>query len=97
MIAQKIQSSFLFEAHVIDIASKQDTVIGTFTPTFLFVTQFLPFFDQYALSHSIWSPESDAVVLPTTDAQNAEKITVFYLDGPAQTIADGDTPFWNRK
>ena len=97
LISQKIQSSFLFEAHVIDIASKQDTIIGTFTPTFLFVTQFLPFFDQYALSHSIWSPQSDAVVLPTINAQNAETITVFPLDGLAQTIADGDTPFWNRK
>jgi TolB protein len=97
LIAQKIQSNFLFEAHVVDIATKQDTVIGTFTPTFIFVTQFLPFFDQYALSHSIWSPQSDAIVLPTVDAQNTEKITVFSLDGFAQTIADGDTPFWNRK
>ncbi len=97
LIAQKIQGSFLFEVHVVDSATKQDTIIGTFTPTFLFATQFLPFFDQYALSHSIWSPQSDAVVLPTTGAQNAEQITVFYIDGSAQTIADGDTPFWNRK
>ena len=28
------------------------------------VGQFLPFFDQYALSHSVWSPDSGAVVLP---------------------------------
>jgi TolB protein len=93
-IAQKIQQSFLFDVHVIDVKSKEDKVIGTFTPSFIFVTQFLPFFDQYALSHSIWSPQSDAVVLTTIDAQNAEKITVFNLDGSAHIIADGDTPFW---
>ena len=97
LITQKIQQSFLFEVRVIDVKSKEDRVIGTFTPSFQFVTQFLPFFDQYALSHSIWSPQSDAVVLTTIDAQNAEKITVFSLDGSAQIIADGDTPFWNKK
>lgn len=97
LIEQTIQSSFLFEAHVVDVVSKQDTIIGTFTPTFLFVTQFLPFFDQYALSHSIWSPQSDAIVLPTIGSQNTENITVFSLAGPALTITEGDTPFWNRK
>jgi Tol biopolymer transport system component len=97
LIAQTVQSNLLFEAHIVDVTTKEDTIIGTFTPTFLFVTQFLPFFDQYALSHSIWSPQSDAIVLPTVDAKNTEKITVFSLDGKAQTIADGDTPFWIRK
>jgi TolB protein len=97
LIAQKIQQSFLFDLHVVDVKTKDDFVIGTFTPSFQFVTQFLPFFDQYALSHSIWSPQSDAVVLTTIDAQNAEKITIFPINGAAQIIADGDTPFWNRK
>lgn len=96
-VDQKIQGSALFELRVIELSTRQDTLIGAFTPTFLFVSQFLPFFDQYALSHSIWSPQSDAIVLPVVDAQGQERITVFPLEGSPRSIADGNTPFWNRR
>jgi TolB protein len=90
------QGSFLLELHVVDISSKEDKRLATFTPTFLFVSQFLPFFDQYALSHRIWSPDSSAVVLPITNADDSRQVTVFKLDGTVTPIGEGDTPFWSR-
>jgi TolB protein len=95
--AQQVQrGSFLLELHVINITTKEDKRLATFTPTFLFVDQFMPFFDQYALSHSLWSPDSSAVVLPITNADSSRQVTVFHLDGIVTPIAEGDTPFWSR-
>jgi TolB protein len=67
-----------------------------FTPTTLFVTQFLPFFDQYALSHRVWSPASDALVLPMA-SDGTSRITVVPVDGSgARVIAEGEMPAWSR-
>jgi TolB protein len=97
LVSQKVQrGSLLLELRVIDIASKEDKRLATFTPTSLFVDQFLPFFDQYALSHRLWSPDSSAVVLPITNAENKKQITVFGLDGTVTAVGEGDTPFWSR-
>lgn len=94
---KKIQrGSFLLELRVIDIATKEDKRLATFTPTFLFLDQFMPFFDQYALSHRLWSPDSSAIVLPITNAENEKQITVFSLDGSVTAVGEGDTPFWSR-
>jgi TolB protein len=93
----KIQrGSFLLELRVVDITTKEDRRLATFTPTFLFLDQFLPFFDQYALSHRVWSPDSTAVVLPITNADNSRQVTVFNLDGTVTPVGEGDTPFWSR-
>ncbi len=95
--AQQVQrGSFLLELHVVDIASKEDKRLATFTPTLLFLDQFLPFFDQYALSHRLWSPDSSALALPITTADGKKQITVFGLDGAVTAVAEGDTPFWSR-
>ena len=37
-----------------------------------FVNQLLPYFDQYALSHRLWSPDSASLLLPLVDATGAE-------------------------
>ncbi len=58
--------------------------------------QFVPFFDQYAHSHRVWAPSSDAVVLPLVDSSGASHITVIPLDGSApRVIADGVAAFWS--
>lgn len=41
----------------VNVESGEQHLITTFEPADLFVNQFLPFFDQYALSHRIWSPD----------------------------------------
>jgi TolB protein len=63
-------------------------------------------FDQYALSHRIWSPDSSAVVFAGTilkegvalpsGAAPPPSVWLLPMDGgPAQTLADGDVAFWS--
>ncbi len=49
-----------------------------------FVSQLLPFFDQYALSHRLWSPDSMSLVLPTIadDGAGTERPIVMPLSNP---------------
>jgi TolB protein len=62
----------------------------------ILVSDFLPFFDQYALSHRVWSPASDAIVLPLVDDTSVSRITIVPADGsPSRVIGDGVSAFWS--
>jgi len=62
----------------------------------LVLAQFLPFADQYARSHRVWSPASDAIVLPLQDDSGSSHITIVPADGsPERRIADGVAAFWS--
>ena len=92
------QGAVRLELGVVDMAAPQGErvrMLGTFTPSLAFVDQFLPFFDQYAKSHRIWSPASDAIVLPAVGIDGVTRVTVFGLDGSQRPLAQGDMPFWN--
>ena len=52
------------------------------------------YFDQYALSHRLWSPQSDALVLPIQDGE-VNQIAVIPLNGEPRYLAEGDMPFWS--
>ena len=60
-----------------------------------FVAAVLPYFDQYALSHRVWSPDGQAIVLPLEDAGGRTQVTVLDADGAApRPIAEGRQAFW---
>jgi TolB protein len=60
-----------------------------------FIRQLLPFFDQYALSHHLWSPDGSALVLPLVADDGRAQITIIPLDGSQpRVIADGEIAFW---
>lgn len=62
----------------------------------LFEQQLLPFFDQYAKSHRLWSADSRAVVLPLVDAEGAAHLTVIPIDGgPEVDVGPGVLGFWS--
>ena len=71
-------------------------MLAQLNPPPLFATQFLPFFDQYSMSHSIWSPHtSDAIVLPALDDSGEAHISVVPIDGRAPIrLADGILASW---
>ncbi len=94
---QAQQLPLLFELAIVEVATRERRSLTTFAPTPIFVRQFLPFFDQYALSHRIWSPESDALVLPMLDNERRSQVVIVSLDGSVTPIAGGDTPFWNQR
>lgn len=87
-----------FDLSVIDVASGGGrTLISGFKPSLIFVSQFLPFFDQYAMSHSIWSPQSDALVLPIVHS-GKNQIAIFSVrDGRMRLLTEGNTAFWSRQ
>ncbi len=82
---------------LIEAATGDRRRLMSFQPSVIFITQFLPFFDQYALSHQIWSPDSSAIVLPMVDGRDSQ-ITVIPINGdPPRPIAEGDMPFWSHQ
>jgi TolB protein len=61
-----------------------------------FAGQLLPYFDQYALSHRVWSPDSASIVLPIVADDGATRLTVVQADGSdARPVADGAFGFWS--
>ena len=60
-----------------------------------FVRQLLPYFDQYALSHRLWSPDGRVIVLPLVGDVDGAQVTVLPADGSeARPIAPGEIAFW---
>ena len=65
-------------------------------PAVGFVDGVLPYFDQYALSHRVWAPDSTSMVLPLVDATGQTHVDVVPADGSdPRPIADGDAAFWS--
>lgn len=93
--ARAAQDIPLLELRVVNAKTGDDRLLSAFTPTPLFFGQFLPFFDQYALSHRVWSPDSTALVLPML-TEGGSKIVVVPLEGDTQVLGDGEMPFWSR-
>ena len=89
------QGPLLLSLRVAEVASGEISDLGTFLPSRMFVQQFLPFFDQYALSHRIWSPDSRALVFPILDDVGNSQVTVVTLDGARRVVGQGEGPFWN--
>ncbi len=57
----------------------------------LFGLQLLPFFDQYALSHRFWAPDSSSILLPLVRDDGVVGIVVLPADGSEERrIADGE-------
>jgi TolB protein len=79
-------------------------LLHTFEPIDIFVNQFLPFFDQYALSHRIWSPDSNALMLPMVDRAESGDVRARIFVVPASRragrpypIAEGVMAFWSHQ
>lgn len=88
---------FQMRLSLIEAATGQTRFLASFQPTGVFLSQFLPFFDQYALSHRLWSPNSDALVLPMR-SEGADRIVVVQIEtGELQELAEGDMPFWSHQ
>jgi TolB protein len=61
----------------------------------LFATQLLPYFDQYALSHRLWSPDSESIVLPLVDG-GSTSLYVIRADGSEpERLVDAAMGFWS--
>jgi TolB protein len=91
------QDGFELELWVVGVESGFQRRILTFVPTTMFIRQFLPFFDQYSLSHQLWSPNSDALVLSVMDEESAKIAVVNLNSEEVRFIADGEIAFWSHQ
>lgn len=83
--------------NVVAVATAHTTYLTTIRPTTLFINQFIPYFEQYALSHNLWSVDSEAVVLPARALDGKSNIAVISVpDGELNFIAEGESPVWKH-
>ncbi len=82
---------------VIDVITGQGLRLLNFAPTGLYVSQFLPFFDQYALSHRIWSPDGSSLVLPVAEEGGGVILVVPAGGGRPFRLAEGEIAFWSHR
>jgi TolB protein len=88
---------FRLSLSLVDIGSGQPQRLVDFRPTELFLTQFLPYFDQYAHSHRLWSPDSQALVLPMMNEDQARIYVVPASGRGLSPVADGGVAFWSPR
>ena len=96
-VLNQFQPGREMELWVVDIATGNSRLLTTFTPTPIFLLQFLPFFDQYALSHRLWSPDSTALVIPTLQDETPHLMVVPVNGGSPEVLRVGDMAFWSHQ
>jgi TolB protein len=82
---------------IVEVATGAVTATSIVRPSQTFLNEVLPYFDQYALSHRIWSPASDALVLSVVETVGTlAGATIIPADGGvSRRIADAEVAFWS--
>ena len=97
----KVEAQFdlpQFELTIVEVETGVGQVVFTdFVPSFTFISQFMPFFDQYAMSHSLWSPSSDAFLVPFVEDGLPKIAVVSPRGGQPRILTDGRIAFWSRQ
>jgi TolB protein len=78
---------------------ESSTEYGLMTPTPIFASSYLPFWDQYSRSHTLWAPDGSAFAYSGPDDQGEPAIWVQSLgaDTVPRNVAYGDVVFWSPK
>lgn len=92
------QASAILRWYVLNVTTGRSELFASFAPTRDMV-YLLNFFDQFARSHSLWSPDGRYLVYAATDS--AGKSAVMLLDmqngGSPTRVADGTMAVWSWK
>lgn len=86
----------ILELHMLDTVSGESKVLFSFRPTSQF-SAVLPYFDQYHQSATIWSPDSNNLVLSFVDQEGNPGIAVVAASGQLEPriISQGFIAFWS--
>ena len=78
----------MYRVRMYSVLDRQVFTVATMRPAPTFTQQIVPFFDQYARGHSIWSPDSRLLALNTASIAGPEVIHLIDTDtvGPAEFI-----------
>ena len=79
----------------VDVASGDIVSQQVVEPGQLFIDQLLTYFDQYALSHRIWAPDSSSILIPVVDRNGTTRVAVMFRNGDPPRAIDGLIGFWS--
>lgn len=90
------RAQLIFRMKVYFVEEGRTVTIGPFLPTPAFSDQIVPYFDQFGRSVTIWSPDSEYVVINAMTSDERPGIYVVPANGePApRLVAEGSFPFW---
>ncbi|MEE9248605.1 MAG: hypothetical protein V3U79_07920, partial [Dehalococcoidia bacterium] len=89
--------------YVNDRLGNSERKLADFVPSREQLFTMFSFFDQYAYSNSLWSPDSRSLVYvgrePSSNGSGADTVFVLPVDGssPARPIAPGNLAFWSPR
>lgn len=84
------------ELHVYDLEKDNSRYLVTLSPPTTFLNQYLPFFDQYGLSHQLWSPDSRQIVMSNLEGETAVIKAIPINGDPPVSLTEGLMPSWSR-
>jgi len=87
-----------FDVHLafVDVASGAILSDRVLQPGRRFVSEILPYFDQYALSHRLWAPDGSSFLMPIVISTGMTELVALSPDGgePRLTV-EGEIGFWS--
>ena len=78
----------------VDVESGETRSQPVVSPGQRFIEMHLAYFDQYALSHQLWAPDSSSMLLPEVGEDGVTRVTVRFRDGRDPIFLDGESAFW---
>ena len=84
-----------FRVNVVDVASGEGLHLAEVSLSPAFLSQFIPYFDQYNLSHHLWSPDSNFLVLPVVTDRRSEITIIDARNGKLTALVPGRIGFWS--
>ena len=86
------------ELNILDIASKESRKVATFQPTESFLAM-MPYIDQYHQSMTIWSPDSNNLVISFVDQNGVSGIAIIPSSGVTEPrlLVNGTYAAWSWK
>lgn len=90
------QAQFVLQLNMLNAVSGESKELFTFAPTNQF-SSILPYFDQYHQSATIWSPDSNNLLLAFVDPDGNPGIAVVAASGQLQPrlLAPGFVAYWS--
>jgi TolB protein len=79
----------------VDVTSGEIRSDPVVQPAPRFVSQVLAYFDQYALSHRVWAPDSSSLLLPEVAPDGTTRVTIRFADGTPPVALEGEIGFWS--
>jgi TolB protein len=79
----------------VDVATGKVRSDPAVRPAPAFINGVLAYFDQYALSHQLWAPDSSSLLLPEFADDGTTHLTVRFPDGEAPIELPGEVGFWS--